>query len=98
MIYIIILLGIVIGILCYLLGKKVIKDKETEKENQKLKEQNKLLHDVENSLSKEIERYDIRLLNLKEQEDMLNKHKNEIANINDQLTQNEKNHQKEMNF
>lgn len=67
MIYIIILLGIVIGILCYLLGKKVIKDKETEKENQKLKEQNKLLHDVEDSLSKEIERYDIRLLNLKEQ-------------------------------
>lgn len=67
MIYIIILLGIVIGILCYLLGKKVIKDKETEKENQKLKEQNKLLHNVEDSLSKEIERYDIRLLNLKEQ-------------------------------
>lgn len=67
MIYVVILLGIVIGILCYFLGKKVTKDKETEKENQKLKEQNTLLRDVGDSLSKEIEKYDIRLLNLKEQ-------------------------------
>ena len=67
MIYLVILLGIVIGILCYFLSKKVTKDKETEKENQKLKEQNTLLRDVGNSLSKEVERYDIRLLNLKEQ-------------------------------
>ena len=67
MIYLVILLGIVIGILCYFLGKKVTKDKETEKENQKLKEQNTLLRDVGDSLSKEVEKYDIRLLNLKEQ-------------------------------
>ena len=67
MIYLVILLGIVIGILCYFLGKKVTKDKETEKENQKLREQNTLLRDVGNSLSKEVEKYDIRLLNLKEQ-------------------------------
>lgn len=87
MIYIVILLGIVIGILCYFLGKKVIKDKETEKENQKLKEQNKLLHDVEDSLSKEIERYDIRLLNLKEQVS----DKQDQLNYFDQLIENNKN-------
>ena len=57
MIYLVILLGIVIGILCYFLSKKATKDKEIEKENQKLKEQNTLLRDVGDSLSKEVERY-----------------------------------------
>lgn len=67
MIYIIILLGIVIGILCYLLNKKVTEDKETEQKNQKLKEQNNVLYNETNSLRNEISKCDLQLVNLKAQ-------------------------------
>jgi len=67
MIYIVILLGIVIGILCYLLNKKVAEDKETEQKNQKLKEQNNVLYNETNSLRNEISKCDLQLVNLKAQ-------------------------------
>lgn len=67
MIYLVILLGIIIGVLCYLLNKKVTEDKETEQKNQKLREQNNVLYNETNSLRNEISNCDLQLVNLKAQ-------------------------------
>ena len=67
MIYVVILLGIIIGILCYFLSKKITEDKETEQKNQKLKEQNNVLYNETNSLRNEISKCDLQLVNLKAQ-------------------------------
>lgn len=67
MIYIIILLGIVIGILCYLLNKKVAEDKETEQKNQKLKEEYSKLADMNVHLSQDIDNHKADLEYIKDQ-------------------------------
>ena len=67
MIYLVILLGIVIGILCYLLSKKVTEDKETEQKNQKLKEEYSKLADMNVHLSQDIDNHKADLEYIKDQ-------------------------------
>ena len=67
MIYLVILLGIIIGILCYLLSKKVAEDKETEQKNQKLKEEYSKLADMNVHLSQDIDNHKADLEYIKDQ-------------------------------
>ena len=87
MIYVIILLGIVIGILCYLLNKKVAEDKETEQKNQKLKEEYSKLADMNVHLSQDIDNHKIDLEYIKDQI----WEKKDQLNYFDQLIENNKN-------